>query len=140
MYTEICAELGATTAVASTAPYIQFSLILCPPFRSWAIALFQLGQVYYSVSISRGKVTGVSDLNAAGPNRSTIISLQRGSKKAKFRIAWIRQLAPTELQAGVESLEPQNIFWGVDLSDQGHLAEVFRKRRHRTTNSMVGLL
>jgi hypothetical protein len=49
----------------------------------------------------------------------TIISLQRGSKKAKFRIAWIRQLAPTELQAGVESLEPQNNFWGVDLSDQG---------------------
>ena len=48
-----------------------------------------------------------------------IISLQRGSKKAKFRIAWIRQLAPNELQAGVESLEPQNNFWGVDLSDQG---------------------
>ena len=46
-----------------------------------------------------------------------IISLQRGSKKAKFRIAWIRQLAPNELQAGVESLEPHNNFWGVDLSD-----------------------
>jgi hypothetical protein len=52
-----------------------------------------------------------------------IISLQRGSKKAKFRIAWIRQLAPTELQAGVESLEPQNNFWGVDLSDQGQEAK-----------------
>jgi hypothetical protein len=32
MYTEICAELGATIAVASSAPYIQFSLIFVSPF------------------------------------------------------------------------------------------------------------
>ena len=31
---------------------------------------------------------------------------------------WIRQLSPIELPAGVESLEPQNNFWGVDLSDR----------------------
>src|SRR5260370_39414512 len=49
-----------------------------------------------------------------------IVYLQRGSQKAKFRIAWIRQLAPTELQAGVECLETQNNFWGVDLSDCEH--------------------
>jgi hypothetical protein len=48
-----------------------------------------------------------------------IISLQRGSQKAKFQIAWIRQLAPNELQAGIESLQPQNSFWGVDLSARG---------------------
>jgi hypothetical protein len=48
------------------------------------------------------------------------ITLQRGSKKAKFRIAWIRQMAPNELQAGVESLEAPNDFWGVDLSTQEH--------------------
>jgi hypothetical protein len=48
----------------------------------------------------------------------TIIGLQRGSKKAKFRVAWIRQLAPNELQAGIESLEPQDNFWGVNLSDR----------------------
>ena len=53
----------------------------------------------------------------------TIISLQRGSKKAKFRIAWIRKLAPNELQAGIESLEMQQNFWGVDLSDQAHEAK-----------------
>jgi hypothetical protein len=47
-----------------------------------------------------------------------IVNLQRGSDKAKFRIAWIRQLAPNELQAGIECLEPQNNFWGVDLSDR----------------------
>jgi hypothetical protein len=51
-----------------------------------------------------------------------IIALQRGSKKAKFRIAWIRELAPNEWRAGVESLERQNNFWGVDLAD-GEKAE-----------------
>jgi hypothetical protein len=52
-----------------------------------------------------------------------IISLQRGSKKAKFRVAWIQQLAPNELQAGIESLEPQDNFWGVNLSDHELQAE-----------------
>lgn len=47
-----------------------------------------------------------------------IISLHRGSHSAKFRIAWIRQPAPNELQAGIECLQPQNNFWGVDLSDR----------------------
>jgi hypothetical protein len=52
-----------------------------------------------------------------------MVSLQRGSRKAKFRIAWIRQLAPNELQAGVECLEPQSNFWGVDLSDRENEAK-----------------
>lgn len=52
-----------------------------------------------------------------------IICLQRGSKKAQFRIAWIRRLGPNELQAGIESLEMQENFWGVDLSDQSHVAK-----------------
>jgi len=46
--------------------------------------------------------------------------LQRGPKKAKFRIAWVRQLAPTEVQAGVEAVEPQDEFRGVSLSDRAH--------------------
>ena len=47
-----------------------------------------------------------------------IVRLQRGSKKAGFRVQWVRQLGPNEVQAGVESLEPQNNFWGVNLSDE----------------------
>jgi hypothetical protein len=43
--------------------------------------------------------------------------LQRGPKKAQFRIEWIKQLAPNELQAGIEALEPQNNFWGFNLAD-----------------------
>lgn len=48
----------------------------------------------------------------------TIISLQRGSHKAKFRIQWIQQLGSKEIQVGVESLEPNASFWGVDLQDR----------------------
>src|SRR6266704_3046069 len=47
----------------------------------------------------------------------TIVILQRGSKRAKFRIAWVRQLAPTEVHAGVEALDPPDEFWGVGLAD-----------------------
>ena len=53
----------------------------------------------------------------------TIITLQRGTKKAEFRVEWIKQLAPNELQAGIESLEPQNSFWGVNLCDEGSEAQ-----------------
>jgi hypothetical protein len=48
----------------------------------------------------------------------TIIGLQRGRQKVKCRIVWIRQLAPNELRAGIECLEPQKNFWGLELSDR----------------------
>jgi hypothetical protein len=48
----------------------------------------------------------------------TIIVVQRGSRKAEFRVQWIRQLGPDEQQIGIESLEPQSNFWGIDLSDE----------------------
>jgi hypothetical protein len=47
-----------------------------------------------------------------------IVSLQRGSHKAKFRVAWVQELAPNELRAGVECLEPHSNFWGVNLADR----------------------
>jgi hypothetical protein len=47
-----------------------------------------------------------------------IISLQRGSKKANFRVIWVQQLSPNEVQAGVQAVDMQSNFWGVDLSDQ----------------------
>jgi hypothetical protein len=45
-----------------------------------------------------------------------IIVLQRGVKKAKFRICWVQQVNTTEMQAGIEALLPQDNFWGVDLT------------------------
>ncbi len=53
MYTEICAELGATIAVVSSAPYIQFSLILYLPLEVGRFPFFQHGStiiLYQSVA------------------------------------------------------------------------------------------
>jgi hypothetical protein len=54
----------------------------------------------------------------------TIVDLQRGQKKAKFRVVWVRQLAPNEMQAGVESVDLQENFWGVSLADEGPESKV----------------
>jgi hypothetical protein len=48
----------------------------------------------------------------------TVVSLRRGQKKANFRVTWVRQPAANEVQVGVECLESQDNFWGVNLSDQ----------------------
>lgn len=67
------------------------------------------------------------DITAAGARLASlrmnlepgaIIVLQRGAKKAEFRVHWTRPLGPSELQAGIESVGPlRDNFWGVDLSD-----------------------
>jgi hypothetical protein len=49
----------------------------------------------------------------------TIVDLQRGQKRAKFRIIWVRQLASNEIQAGIESVDLQANFWGVSFADEG---------------------
>lgn len=46
-----------------------------------------------------------------------VIVLQRGLSKADFRVQWALQLGPDQQQVGVESVETQHNFWGVDLSD-----------------------
>lgn len=45
------------------------------------------------------------------------IELQRGPRKAKFQIKWLSRLSENEIQIGVECLEAQEKFWGVDLAD-----------------------
>lgn len=53
--------------------------------------------------------------------KGEVVSLQRGSKKANFRVIWVQQLGPNEVQVGLQALERQsNIFWGIDLSEQEH--------------------
>jgi hypothetical protein len=69
-----------------------------------------------------------------------IISLQRRGKRAEFRVEWIKQLAPNELQAGIELLEAQNNFWGVDLSgdiDAKKDAEILTSLLSRPSKSVM---
>ncbi|HTR67284.1 MAG TPA: energy transducer TonB [Terriglobales bacterium] len=46
------------------------------------------------------------------------ITLQRGQRKAQFRVVWSRQLAPAEIQAGIEALEGGRNIWDVELPQQ----------------------
>jgi len=56
--------------------------------------------------------------------KGEIISLQRGPKKANFKVVWLQQLGPHEIQVGVQALEGQSkLFWGVDLSEQDREAK-----------------
>jgi len=47
-----------------------------------------------------------------------VIAIQRGSKKTNFKVMWVQQLTPNEVQAGIQAVVTQNNFWGVDLSEQ----------------------
>jgi PilZ domain-containing protein len=72
-------------------------------------------QLVHTVDITGGG-TRLGGLRAALKVGETVI-LQRGSQKTRCRVAWVRQVGPNEIQAGLEWLEPQNKFLGVDLSD-----------------------
>lgn len=64
------------------------------------------------ISLNGARVGGIREPLQTG----TTVELQRGSRKARFQIRWISELGPNELQAGLESAEPLDTFWGVDLS------------------------
>jgi len=58
-----------------------------------------------------------------GGLRSTLqpgetVCLQRGSKKANFKVIWIQQLGTNEVQVGLQAQDLPINFWGIDLSQQ----------------------
>jgi hypothetical protein len=46
------------------------------------------------------------------------VTLIRNGRKASFRVAWIRQVNPKEIHAGIEAMQPLDNFWGVDLTSE----------------------
>lgn len=51
------------------------------------------------------------------------VTLTRNGRKASFRVAWIRQVSPKEIHAGIEAMQPLDNFWGVDLTDRDQAAK-----------------
>jgi hypothetical protein len=47
--------------------------------------------------------------------KGEIVSLQRGPKKADFKVVWIQQLGSNEIHVGLQALTRQGNFWGIDL-------------------------
>lgn len=70
----------------------------------------------HTVDISSlgARLGGIREQLKAG----SIVELQRGTRKGRFEIKWVRQLGATEIQIGLESLEGLDNFWGVDLSNR----------------------
>jgi len=44
--------------------------------------------------------------------------LQRGQLKTRFRVIWTKQLSPTEIQAGIETVEEGRKIWDLELPQQ----------------------
>lgn len=51
--------------------------------------------------------------------KGEIVSLQRGPKKANFKVIWVQQLGSNEVHVGLQALAKQRSFWGIDLPDSG---------------------
>jgi hypothetical protein len=43
------------------------------------------------------------------------VSLQRGSKKANFKVIWVQHLGANEVHVGLQAVAKQSNFWGIDL-------------------------
>jgi hypothetical protein len=53
-----------------------------------------------------------------------VVTLSRGPHKAKFRVAWVQQIGPKEMQAGLEALQQDDALLGVDISEnQGNSSD-----------------
>jgi len=73
------------------------------------------GQFLHTIDITEtgARVGGLHTVIEPGQ----LITLQRGQAKARFRVIWTKQLSASELQAGIESAEPDKNIWGFDLQD-----------------------
>lgn len=80
------------------------------------ILIDQTMHLAHTVDITGGgaKIGGLREKLLPG----AVIELQRGSRKAKFSVRWVRTLGQNEIQIGVECSDLQDKFWGVDLSAQ----------------------
>jgi hypothetical protein len=56
-----------------------------------------------------------------------VITLQRGRQKMQFCIKWTRQLGRNEMQAGVESLEPERNIWGIETAEERKVPDIYQE-------------
>jgi hypothetical protein len=71
------------------------------------------------ISPSGARLAGLRESIEAG----TIVMLQRQHKRAKCKVVWCREVAPREIQVGVQFTDADPAFWGVDLSRETKSAD-----------------
>lgn len=65
------------------------------------------------VSSSGAKIGALRECVEPG----SLLVLQRKHIRVQGRVVWTRQIAPKEIQIGIEFLAPDPRFWGFDLDD-----------------------
>lgn len=80
------------------------------------------------VSGAGAKLGGVRDPLKPGD----ILTVQRNHKKANCKVIWVREVAAREMQMGIELLNVDEKFWGLDLS--------YKKEDEEASNSFLSLL
>jgi outer membrane biosynthesis protein TonB len=89
-------------------------------------------QLAYTLDISPigGRLGGLRTPVEVGQT----LMLQRGQKKTHVRVIWTKQLAPTEIQAGFETLEFGKKIWDVDLPQDAEALQVTQHEEDITTD------
>jgi len=79
------------------------------------VSLDQTTHLAHTIDITAvgARIGGLRAQMQAGMN----VELQRGPRRAKFQIKWISQIGENEVHIGVECVDLQEKFWGVDLAD-----------------------
>jgi hypothetical protein len=79
------------------------------------------GMLVHTLDISPtgARIAGLKETFEPGE----IVTLQRQHKRAKCKVAWCREVAPREIQIGVQFLEADAAFWGLDLSQDAKASD-----------------
>jgi hypothetical protein len=82
------------------------------------VALDRNNVLVHTINISRSgaRIGGIQEELKPGQ----LVILSRAAKKAQFRVVWVQQLGSREFHAGLEALQPQEQFWGVNLEAKEH--------------------
>lgn len=65
------------------------------------------------ISYSGAKLGALRDVVQPG----SVLTVQRKHTRAQCRVMWSRKIAPGEIQIGIEFLDRETDFWGLDLEE-----------------------
>ena len=52
-----------------------------------------------------------------------VLGVQRHNRRAKCKVIWVQEMNANEMQIGIEFLNADDRFWGLDLTDEKERAE-----------------
>ncbi len=71
------------------------------------------------ISMEGARIAGLHQQLQPG----NLITMRRGSQKARFTVVWVQQVGSGEVQAGLKCVDRIEAFWGVDLHSDDERAD-----------------